>query len=406
MKLLLLTQWFEPEPAFKGLTFARALRDAGHEVQVLTGFPNYPGGRIYSGYRIRPVQRETVDNVSVVRVPLYPSHGDSAIGRALNYLSFAAATSILGPFFVRRPDVVYVYQPPATAAMAALIFKALFRARVIVDVQDLWPDTLAATGMISNKGVLAVVRAWCRLVYRAADHVIVLSQGFRRRLVDRKVPDRKISVVLNWAGDEMESSPPAVTSLRQRVGLPSDAVVVLYAGNIGRAQNLSALLPAMANPAVRAAGLYLVLMGGGLEYRPVERQIASSGLANVKMLSSVPKAEAQALIREADGLLVHLRSDPLFAITIPSKVQSYLNAGVPILAGVSGEARELIESAGAGMAFEPDSERDFARVLVEFAETPRHVRLAMGSAGRQLYKERLSFDRAIRVTTTLLESLA
>src|SRR5678816_898792 len=151
MRILLLTQWFDPEPTFKGLAFARELTRLGHEVQVLTGFPNYPGGKIYPGYRVRLVQRERIDGIDIIRVPLYPSHSRSRLGRIANYCSFAIAASVIGAMLARRPHVIYAYHPPATVGLPALFLRALFRARLVYDIQDLWPDTVAATGMMSSR---------------------------------------------------------------------------------------------------------------------------------------------------------------------------------------------------------------------------------------------------------------
>src|SRR5262249_30987871 len=154
---------------------------------VLTGFPNYPGGTIYPGYCVRLLQRDEIEGIDVIRVPLYPSHSRSSIGRIANYLSFAMAAMIIGGLAVRRPDVIYAYHPPATVALPALLFQTLFRARLVYDIQDLWPDTISATGMMSSGLCLRLLGRLCRLVYSRADHLTVLSPGFRQALIDRGV---------------------------------------------------------------------------------------------------------------------------------------------------------------------------------------------------------------------------
>ena len=198
MKILLLTQWFDPEPALKGLEFAKALVQRGHDVEVLTGFPNYPGGRVYAGYRVAFRQREEMDGVPVTRVALYPSHDSSAAGRTANYLSFALTAASIGACSVTRPDVAWVYHPPATAAFPAMVLKTLRGVPFVLDVQDLWPDTLAATGMVSNRFALGVAGRFCAAAYRSAARIAVLSPGFKRLLVARGVPEWKIDVVYNW----------------------------------------------------------------------------------------------------------------------------------------------------------------------------------------------------------------
>jgi glycosyltransferase involved in cell wall biosynthesis len=197
MRILMLTQWFDPEPTFKGLTFAKALRERGHEVEILTGFPNYPGGKVYPGYRIRPFQREVMEGIPVIRVPLYPSHDNSAIRRVANYATFALSAAAIGTAAVKPADVMYVYHPPATVAFPAMLIGSIRRIPFVYDIQDLWPDTLGATGMVNNKSLLKMVGRWCRWTYRAAARIVVLSPGFKELLVARGVPREKIEVIYN-----------------------------------------------------------------------------------------------------------------------------------------------------------------------------------------------------------------
>jgi colanic acid biosynthesis glycosyl transferase WcaI len=154
MRILYATQWFEPEPVLKGIGFARLMCERGHDVRVVTGFPNYPGGRVYPGYRLRLCRREVINDIPVDRVLLYPSHNRSAIARAFNYLSFAASMTVYG-LFARRPDLIYAYHPPLTVGLAAAMVATIRRIPLVCDIQDLWPDTLAATGMLTNRSMLA-----------------------------------------------------------------------------------------------------------------------------------------------------------------------------------------------------------------------------------------------------------
>ena len=200
MRILMLTQWFNPEPIFKGLTFAKELVRRGHEVEVLTGFPNYPGGEIYQGYRQRLWQREVLDDIPVVRVPLYASHDSSSFRRALNYGSFALSSASLGAGLIKRPDVMYVYQP-ITIGLAATVIKYLRQTPFVIDIQDLWPEFLPATGMINNKKALWLIGKWCEFVYRQASRVTTLSPGFKEAIVNRGIPADKVEVVYNWCDE-------------------------------------------------------------------------------------------------------------------------------------------------------------------------------------------------------------
>jgi hypothetical protein len=196
MRILMVSQWFDPEPAFKGLPFAKALKSRGHDVRVLTGFPNYPEGRLYPGYRVKPLQREAMEGIPVLRVPLYPSHDASALRRTANYLSFALSAAAIGGFASGPADVMYVYHPPATVALPAMVIGRAHRIPFVYDIQDLWPDTLAATGMMGNALLLKAVDRWCRWTYRAASRIVVLSPGFKAKLVERGVPREKIEEIL------------------------------------------------------------------------------------------------------------------------------------------------------------------------------------------------------------------
>ena len=173
LRVLLLTQWFDPEPTIKGLGFAHELIRQGVSVEVLTGFPNYPKGTLYPGYRLRWLQRETVEGVRVTRVALYPSHDQSAVRRALNYASFAATSLAYGIVAAGRVDVIYAYHPPLSVGVVAALLRVLRGRPVVYDVQDLWPDTLRATGMIGNPRLLRLVSAVCDWVYRRVDRIVV-----------------------------------------------------------------------------------------------------------------------------------------------------------------------------------------------------------------------------------------
>ena len=200
MKILMLTQWFQPEPTFKGLPLARALRDRGHEVEVLTGFPNYPGGKLYLGYQVRPWSRETMDGIRVNRVALYPSHDCNTVGRVFNYLSFGATSALLGPWLVRKPDVIYAFNL-VTLDVAAGLMRRLRGCRTVLDVQDLWPESLSASGMMKNRLLLGFLDRWCRSAYRHADRIITLSPGSKQHLADRGVPEDRVEVIYNWCDE-------------------------------------------------------------------------------------------------------------------------------------------------------------------------------------------------------------
>lgn len=404
MRILMLTQWFDPEPTFKGLLFAKALRDQGHDVEVLTGFPNYPGGKVYPGYRQRAYSRERLEGVTVHRVPLYPSHDSSAVRRAANYLSFALS-STAASLVIRKPDVVYLYHPPATAAAAALALKHLRGVPFVIDVQDLWPDTLQATGMIHNDTALGVVGWGMRLIYAAAGHVVVLSPGFRKAIAP-SVGRRKVSVIPNWADESqmVMGDPQAANSSNREHPFAEGLFTVLFAGTLGAAQGLDTVLAAAHR--LRADGVQFVFVGAGIEADRLQRRAAELGLDNVRFLARRPVSAMSPLLAAADALLVHLRSEPLFEITIPSKTQAYLMAGRPILMGVRGDAANLVRDAGAGIVFEPDDAAALAEAVLQLRDMGPEKRAELGRSGVRYYRDHLSLAAGSRAIADVLNTAA
>jgi len=398
MRILYLTQFFEPEPAFKGLSFAKGLRRLGCDIRVVTGFPNYPGGRLYPGYRLRVFRRERMDGIIVDRVFLYPSHSRSAGGRTLNYMSFAISLVIYGLIAIRGRDVIYVYHPPLTTAIAAIAIGFLRRRPVVLDIQDLWPDTLAATGMVSGWTVTAVGQA-CRIVYRRASRIIVQSHGFKKKLMERSVAAEKIEVVLNWAQEQdavrtgkVELAPYA---LRDRFN-------VVFAGTMGLAQDLDVVLDAAALVAEVTPRVQFLLVGDGIEAARLKKRIEDEYLKNVRIMPRVAISEVADILCAADVLLVTLRTDPLFEITIPSKTQFYLCVGKPVIMAVGGEAASLIERSGSGLCVPPGNPEALAEAALRLQRMEPAELLAMGRRGQCFYRHEMAFTLGIEKTVVVL----
>lgn len=389
LRILFVTQWFEPEPFFKGLPFAQELQRRGHTVQVLTGFPNYPGGKLYQGYRVRFWQREMMEGISIIRVPLYPSHDQSSIKRVVNYASFALSATILGTALVKKADVMYVYHPPATIGLPAMAISLLRGIPFVYDVQDLWPDTLSSTGMLKSPGLLKAVGRWCKLVYRRAARVAVLSPGFKVALVERGVPERKVAIIYNWCDESQAKELTRDESLIKALGL-SGKFVVLFAGTIGKAQGMDSVLDAARILKDELPAARFVFVGGGIEVGQLKRRVAGEGIDNVVFVPRQPTSKIGRYLALADVLLVHLRRDRLFEISIPSKTQTYLAVGKPILMAVDGDAADLVSRAGAGIACEPENPRELARAVEKMYRMNPDERYAMGTRGKTCYQNGLS----------------
>ena len=386
LRVLLLTQWFEPEPTFKGLAFAKQLKDLGLEVEVVTGFPNYPVGKLYPGYRIRLIQHEWIDGIHITRVPLYPSHDRSILRRIANYVSFAISAFIYCVFMPRHVDVVYAYHPPLSVGAVAVALKFCRRWRVVLDIQDLWPDTLRATGMLNNARILGFIGCVAGLIYKWSDHVVVLSEGFRNRLLERGVPAEKIDVIKNWANEQKLAQKDDAIDFCEG----GRAFNILFAGNMGSAQALDTVLDAAELLQTGKSSVRFVMLGTGLEVPRLQAEAIARGLKNIKFLPSVPMSAVGSYLRAADALLVHLRDDELFEITIPSKTQAYMASGKPILMAVKGDAAALVQEAACGLLAEPQNARSLAIAAEELANTAPASLAAMGRRGREYYDTHLS----------------
>ena len=400
MKILYITQWFEPEPAFKGADFARALADLGNRVDVLTGFPNYPGGRLYPGYRIRPWQKEKRAGVPVTRLPLYPSHDKSSLGRIANYASFFASVLVYGLLRAGKYDAVYVYHPPITPGFAAAMFTWAYRTPLVIEIQDLWPDSVMASGMAGGR-TERILNRICDFVYRRASHIICQSDGMMAALRTRGVPQAKMTRLYNWStyrpagADPVPVPPPIAQSMAGHIN-------IVYGGNIGQAQHLETLVVAAIAAHAKDGRIRLHLIGGGVERQRIADLTKRTAGPVVVMHDPVPRDVMDRVFDQADILTLHLQDDPLYDITIPSKMQHYLSCGKPIVAGLSGESAQLLKRSGAAAICRPGDVAALADAFVDYADQSAGQREVIGAKGRAFYERELAFDRALALTNAVI----
>ena len=330
----------------------------------------------------------------MIRLPLYPSHDSSSVRRSLNFLSFFLSCLVYLIVRRRRFDLAYVYHPPITVGLATAL-AGLFRPLpFVLDVQDLWPDTIVATGMRGAAGLAGPLGWCCRFVYRQARAIIAQSEGMRRALVERGVPDAKITVVRNWADVEFRDIPPSV----DRAG----PFTLVYGGNLGRAQRLDCVLEAAARLGDRP-DISIELFGSGVDEEALRAQASRQRLTNVHFRGRVGQEEMIGAFAEADALLLHLGDDPLFAITIPSKTQFYLAMGRPIVAAVNGEAADMLRNSGAAIVVPPRDPEALATAIRELADLPAQDRARLGRNGADYYRRNLSFSHSKDRTIAVLE---
>jgi colanic acid biosynthesis glycosyl transferase WcaI len=404
MRILILTQWYPPEPALLMQEMAQTLIKRGHQVTVMTGFPNYPSGKVYPGYRLRLRQRETISGVPVVRIPLCPDHSRSGLRRAINYISFAMATSLLGPLLADRPDVLFVYHPPLTVGLPAYVLSRLWRVPFVYQIQDMWPETLRATGMLNNKYSLKWVGDFAKWVYARAQEICVISPGFQANLIQKGVPAEKIHVISNWVDTTTHYPEKHNMALAKKLGL-AGRFNIMFAGNMGEAQGLETVLNA-AELLRDLNEVQFVFVGDGVAL-PHLRQVAESQhLINVIFLGRYPGHMMPSLYALADVLLVHLKDDPLFRITIPHKIFTYMASGKPILAAIHGDAVDVVTQMDAGIPCAPQNPQAIAAVVRQFFEMTDVQREDMGARGLVAVQTKYSREALVGEIETLLLSAA
>lgn len=392
MKILIVSQYFWPE-TFRINDVAHGLKELGHEVSVLTGLPNYPEGRFFDGYGYGGPFREDYAGVPVCRVPLIPRGGGGGVRLALNYLSFVVSAILLGlPRLRGRFDAILVYEPsPVTVVLPALLLGRLRRIPVLFWVQDLWPESLSATGMVRSRWILGLVERMVRLIYRHSDRILIQSQAFREQVLRLGARPEKVVYLPNSAEDfyrPVQLAPDAA----ERDSMPG-GFRVLFAGNIGAAQSFDTIIEA-ATILRDQTDIRWVVLGDGRMRESAEAEVKSRGLSDrVHFLGRHPAETMPRFFALADVLLVTLRRDPVFAMTVPSKLQSYLACGRPIVAALDGEGARVLAESGAGVACPADDAQALAAAVLRLKGLPATEREEMGRRGRAYFEA--EYERGI-----------
>lgn len=393
MKIVVVTQYFWPE-TFRINDLVAGLVERGHEVTVLTGIPNYPEGRFFSGYSFFLNLRQDYRGARVLRVPLIPRGRGGGVRLALNYLSFACCASLLAPFICRGSyDLVFVYEPsPITVGLPALVLKKVKRAPLFFWVQDLWPESLSATGAVRNERALGLVAKMVRFIYARCDRILVQSSAFAPLIERHNVPAEKIVYFPNSV--EKIYRPAEDSEAVSVQALPAGFRVV-FAGNIGAAQDFGTILTA-AERLKEHPHIQWIIIGDGRMLDWVREQVGSRGLAgSVHLLGRFPLEAMNGFFAQADALLVTLKRDPIFATTIPSKIQSYMACGKPIVAALDGEGARLVVESGSGLATPAEDPDALARSILALAALPQEERATMGQRGRAYCEENFERDMLI-----------
>jgi colanic acid biosynthesis glycosyl transferase WcaI len=403
MRVLIVAQYYAPEPVPKPSEIAEELTRRGHSVTVLTGLPNYPSGVLASGYKLTPRFDEVIAGVPVTRVFEYPYHGRSAIRRTANYLSFTLAAAAAA-YAVPRPDIMYVFLPPPTLGVSAWVIGALRHAPFVCDVQDIWPDEAIMSGILREGVFASALRAVERFVYAKASHVLVATDGARTNLLKKGVPEVKVSVLSHWypMNDDPAAHPPEFIALGRRELRASEQFVVTFAGNLGILQGLSTVLDAAERLRSRR-DIAFRFVGDGLDRPRLEGIVAERKLDNVLFLDRRPPAEVAPLLAASDCLLVHAVPGPLQEIAVPTKTLAYLAAGRPVIAAMDGPTAAIIREADAGVTSPPGDPVALAGAIERLTALPAAELAAMGARGRRFVAERFDKRSVIDRLEAILE---
>ena len=403
MHILFLTDNFPPEvnaPASRTYEHCREWVKHGHKVTVITCAPNFPAGKVFSGYRNRLRSREVMDGIEVIRVWTYITANSGFLKRILDYASFAASAVPAG-LGVRGVDVIVATSPHLFTPVAGYLTGLAKRRPYVFELRDLWPESIRAVGAMTSSRVLDLLEKLELFLYRRAAHVVSVTRAFKRNLEERQIPGEKISVVTNGADLARFNPMPRDETLAAQLGLKGKTVVA-YVGTHGMAHALRTVLRAAERIKEQPEGqdIRFVLLGDGAEKAALKAEAAAKGLDNVLFLDSVPRTEVVRYWSLVDISVIHLKRTPLFETVIPSKLFECMAMGIPVLHGVAGESAEIVEREGVGLVFEPEDDAALAMLVLKLASDPK-LRSELSRKGIEAARR---YDRAV-LAADMLEIL-
>lgn len=405
MRVLIWTQYFWPEN-FPINAVARSLKAQGFKVTVLTGKPNYPEGKIFAGYKAMGIQQEEYSGIEVIRIPLRQRGKHSGKGLALNYLSFIVSGYLFAPYALRdrKFDAIFVYAPsPLLQALPAIYVSWLKRTPLILWVQDIWPDVLAATGFIKNRWILGMVGLAVRYIYRFSDSILIQSEGFRAYV--ERWTSKKERVL--FFPNSVEDSSPDVKKPAMNAQLAEGVAAcfsIVFAGNIGKAQSCETIVEA-AKLLQGVLAIKFYLIGGGSMADSVSQNIADGQLKNVTMPGRMPAEDMSLIFASASVLLLTLRDDSALSSTIPGKLQNYLAAGRPVIASCNGEAARVITRAKAGLICPAGDATALADAVLKLFQMKSEERMRLGENGRAHFEAHYRLENRMAELVTHIEEV-
>ncbi|HEY4740922.1 MAG TPA: glycosyltransferase family 4 protein [Candidatus Acidoferrales bacterium] len=394
MRFLILTQYFPPEvgaPQIRLSAFARELIRQGHSVEVVTALPNYPRGRIFDEYRNRWHLRETIDGMRVHRTWVYASLG-AGWKRAVSFASFAI-TSLYSVFKCARPDWIFVESPPLSLVLPAILAARLWRVPVIMNVADLWPDSIRALGLDRGPNIMKVLASLERFAYAQSDMITTVSDGVRQNLVQEKtVPSSKILLLENGVDPDIFRPLAVDEDLKRTLGI-QDQRIVLFAGTHGFAQGLETALAAA--KLLKNESIHFLFIGDGSAKAQLVQLASQRRLRNVTFLAPVNPNEVARYFSIADYGLACQRDVPLLEGNRPAKITSIMACGKPVLFAGKGEGARLVEEARGGVVVQPEDSLALANAIRNIVSNPVSA-AAMGRNGRAFVQQHFMWESLVR----------
>jgi glycosyltransferase involved in cell wall biosynthesis len=391
MKILIITQYFYPEN-FRINDFAFKMAKRGHEVSVLTGVPNYPEGKPFGKYK--NLGSENIKGVAVYRVPLIARGKSRGFELALNYISFLISAFIFGPFLLRKvkPCIIFsINYSPATVGLVGVFFSKIKKAPLALWVQDLWPDSLIATGAVRSGLILGAVRSMVKFIYSKSKIIFIQSRAFKKSILPLGFSNgKKISYLPNWAEDDFNNDSKFIDDPFAKL-IPRDKFIIMFAGNLGVAQSLSTIINAAIE--VKNSNIHWVFLGDGRQKNWLDNVVADARLqSSISILGRYPLEDMPRFFKLADVMLVTLKTDKAFSMTVPGKIQSYLRNAKPILSALDGEGAAVIKESGAGLNVNTEDSAGLAKAAHAMSKLSQKELDKMGINASAYYNKNFDVD--------------
>lgn len=396
-RVLFLTHYFPPEgnaPASRVHEMCKRWVAAGHEVTVITCAPNHPAGKIYPGYRNWPVQQEFIDGIRVLRVWTFLAANKGKRRRAINFVSYMM-TAFAVAIYLRRPDVLIATSPQFFCGWAGVMVSALKRIPFILEVRDLWPESIRAVGAARRSFPLWLLERMEQQMYASAFRIVTVGAGYKQKLVERRVAGSKIDIVTNGVDREFLGEAGNAAAVRSQYNL-AGKFVCAYVGTIGMASGLQVVLRAA--QILKDKGrddIRLMLVGDGAVQAELEQQARQQKLDNVIFTGRIDRKKVPDLLSAVDACLVHLRKTELFESVLPSKIFEAAGMSKPIILGVRGHAAKLVCDANAGICIEPENEHELIAAIEKLA-ADRPLALQLGRSGHDYVLKHFDRDTLAR----------